>query len=57
MKSFRCGDVVTGCTASFVGTEDEILTGVTEHARRDHRLEVLTPELVGQVRAAMQPAA
>jgi len=56
MKSFRCGDLVPGCTASFAGTADEILVGVAEHARQAHHLESLPPEMITQVRAAMQPA-
>ncbi len=36
MKSFRCGDVVPGCTRAFTGDEDDILAQVRDHARRDH---------------------
>lgn len=56
MKRFRCGDVVPGCTASFTGSEDEILGQVAAHAARDHGLADVPPELVTQVRAAMTPA-
>lgn len=56
MKSFRCGDVVAGCTASFTGSADQILADVARHARQAHQLESVPPELVAQVRAAMQPA-
>jgi predicted small metal-binding protein len=56
MKSFRCGDVVPGCTASFSGSDDEILARVAEHAQQEHQLESVPPELIAQVRAAMQPA-
>ena len=32
MKRFSCGDVVSGCTASFVGdSDDEILALVGQH--------------------------
>lgn len=54
MKSFRCGDVVAGCTAAFMGTENEILAGVAEHGRHAHELGQVAPELVARVRAAMQ---
>ena len=57
MKSFRCGDVVPGCTRAFTGTEDEILAQVADHARRDHGLPEVPVELVTQVRAAMVPVA
>lgn len=56
MKSFRCGDVVAGCTRSFHGSEPEILGQVTEHARSDHGLVSIPDELVAQVRAAMVAA-
>jgi len=56
MKSFRCGDVVAGCTRSFHGTEPQILDLVGAHARADHGLSVIPEELVLQVRAAMVPA-
>lgn len=55
MKKFSCGDVVPGCTASFHGTEDEILSAVADHATRDHGLAVVSPEMVAQVRGAMVP--
>jgi predicted small metal-binding protein len=57
MKSFRCGDVVPGCTRSFTGSEDDILTQVGAHAHADHGLTVIPDELVMQVRAAMVPVA
>lgn len=52
MKSFACGDVVPGCTASWVCTgEDEILARVAEHARLDHGLTEIPAELVDAVRS------
>ncbi|WP_127782686.1 DUF1059 domain-containing protein [Rhodococcus sp. X156] len=55
MKSFRCGDVVPGCTAAFTGTEDEILAQAARHAARDHGMTSVSPEMVLQVRGAMTP--
>jgi predicted small metal-binding protein len=52
MKSFSCGAVVPNCTAKFTGeTEDDILTQVAEHARRDHGMDSVPGEVVEQVRA------
>ncbi|MGA9747138.1 MAG: DUF1059 domain-containing protein [Nocardioides sp.] len=51
VKRFRCGDVVPGCERRFTGTEDEILRLVAAHARDDHGLTVVGPELVSAVRA------
>jgi len=50
MKSFACGDVVPGCTASWVSTtDDEILVLVAEHAGAVHGISELSPELVQSV--------
>ena len=51
MKEFCCGDVVPGCTARFHGSEEDILAAVAVHAREDHGVEDISPELVAQVRA------
>ena len=52
MKSFSCGAVVPGCVAVFEGPSDEdILSQVARHAREDHGLTEVSPELVEQVRA------
>lgn len=56
MKQFRCGDVVPGCTKQFVGTESDILAQVGAHARLDHGLTAVGPDLVTAVRAAMVDA-
>ena len=57
MKTFRCGDVMPGCTATFHGSDDEILGAVGHHATVDHGIVEVTPELVSTVRAHMAPAA
>jgi predicted small metal-binding protein len=53
MKHFRCGDVVPGCTRTFTGTDEDILTQVALHARQDHGLVEIPSELVAQVESAM----
>jgi predicted small metal-binding protein len=51
MKEFSCGAVVPGCTATFQAeSEDEILAKVAEHARVDHGMETVPPDVVEQVR-------
>jgi len=50
MKTFRCGDVVPDCTTVFTGEEGQILAAVAGHARRDHGLTDVSPELVNAVR-------
>ena len=52
MKQFSCGAVVPGCTASFSAeSEQEILGQVAEHAKRDHGMDDVPPEVVEQVKA------
>jgi predicted small metal-binding protein len=51
MKEFSCGDVVPGCPASFrAATEDALLELVAQHAREDHGLTELAPELIADVK-------
>jgi len=55
MKTFACGAVVPGCTATFTAeTEEGILEQVARHAREDHGLAEVPEELVRQVRATLQ---
>jgi predicted small metal-binding protein len=57
MKQFSCGDVVPGCTATFIGRDYEILEGVARHAAEAHGIASVPPELVTKVRSLMRPAA
>jgi predicted small metal-binding protein len=57
MKSFACGSVVPGCTATFTAeTEGELLGQVAEHARAEHGMDEVPAELVEQVRARIVTA-
>lgn len=52
MKKFACGDVVPGCEATWVcSEEDDILSNVAAHASADHGLVEVSAELVAAVRA------
>ena len=52
MKSFSCGSVVPGCSATFTAdTEQGILEKVARHAAADHGLADVPAELVEQVKA------
>jgi predicted small metal-binding protein len=55
MKTFACGVVVPGCTASFAAeTEEGILEQVARHAREEHDLPEVPEELVRQVLANLR---
>ena len=60
MKQFRCDVVVPGCEARFQGdSEDDILEQVATHARKQHGLDEIPPEIEDQIRAGIseRPAA
>jgi len=55
MKTFACGAVVAGCTASFAAeTEEDILDQVAQHACEDHGMTEIPEELVRQVQANLR---
>jgi predicted small metal-binding protein len=57
MKEFSCGDVVPGCTASFrAPTEEALLQQIARHARDDHGLTELSPDLVAAVKQRIRTA-
>jgi predicted small metal-binding protein len=52
VKEFRCGVLVPGCYATFQGeSEDEILRQVVVHAREEHGMDQVPPEVVDEIRA------
>lgn len=52
MKQFSCGAVVPGCMATFeADTEDELMAKVADHARDDHGMDTVPPELGAQIRS------
>jgi predicted small metal-binding protein len=54
MKEFRCGVLVPGCDAAFEGeSEDEILQNISAHARDEHGMDEVPPEVVDQILASI----
>ncbi len=52
--SLACGDVVPGCAAKLEApSEDELMARVSEHARDEHGVTEITPELAAQVKGAV----
>ena len=52
MKQFRCGVLVPGCYATFQGeSDDEILRQVFVHAREEHGMDQVPPDVVNEIRA------
>ena len=54
MKEFKCGDVVPGCDVVISGdTDDEVLEQVAVHAREEHGMDEVPPEVQDTVRASI----
>ncbi|MGH9728414.1 MAG: DUF1059 domain-containing protein [Candidatus Acidiferrales bacterium] len=54
-KSLQCNDVIPGC--SYVvnaATEEEVMRQAAEHARIEHNIRRITPEIMAMVRAAIR---
>jgi predicted small metal-binding protein len=57
MKEFRCGEIVPGCDTRFEGaSEEEILEQVAVHAREEHGMDEVPPDVVDNVRARITEA-
>ena len=53
-KVLRCRDVGMSCDFEARGNnEEEIMTQAAEHARKDHGLESIPPEIATAVKAAI----
>jgi predicted small metal-binding protein len=52
-KVLRCDDVMPGCQFEARGTEEEVMKKAAEHARKEHNITNLTPEIVNKVKAAI----
>ncbi|HEU5169030.1 MAG TPA: DUF1059 domain-containing protein [Gemmatimonadales bacterium] len=54
-KHLRCRDIGMNCDFEAHGnTDDEVLQQAAAHARRDHQINDLSPELAARVRAAIR---
>jgi predicted small metal-binding protein len=54
VKQFRCGELVPGCDAHFEGeSEEQVLTQVRSHARDEHGMDEVPPEVVDRIRAVI----
>jgi predicted small metal-binding protein len=59
MKEFKCGSIVPGCATVFEGeSENAILRQISSHARDEHGMPEVPPEVVDMIRAniAERPA-
>jgi len=50
-KQLRCGDLMPGCDRVIEGKDEkEVMAKATEHARNDHNIRTMTPDLEQKVR-------
>jgi predicted small metal-binding protein len=57
-KQLRCGDLMPGCNRVIEGKDDkEVMAKATEHARKDHNIQNMTPDLEQKVRGAIRDKA
>ncbi|MGH7300634.1 MAG: DUF1059 domain-containing protein [Candidatus Rokuibacteriota bacterium] len=54
-KVLRCGDLMPGCSFVAEGQDvAEVLAKGAEHAKKDHGLAVIPPDLAAKVQAAIK---
>ena len=54
MKEFTCGTLVPGCDAKFESdSEAELLDHIAAHARDEHGMDEVPPEIVDKIRASI----
>ena len=54
-KTLNCRDVGVDCDHTITGeTEDEIMTQAADHARTEHGLDEIPPDLAEKARGAIQ---
>lgn len=53
-KEMRCGDLMPGCDKVLEGKDErEVMAKASEHARKDHDIQNMTPDLQEKVRDAI----
>jgi predicted small metal-binding protein len=54
MKELRCSDVNPGCDHKIEGKDEaEVMTKAAEHARRDHGMAQIPPDVARKAQAAI----
>jgi predicted small metal-binding protein len=55
MKELRCSDVNPGCEHRVEGKDEaEVMARAAEHARRDHGIAQIPPDVAQKARAAIR---
>ena len=55
MKVLRCADLMPGCKAVVEGKDvNEVMAKATEHAKKDHGMNAIPPDMAAKVKAAIK---
>lgn len=55
MKILRCGDIMPGCQAVIEGKDNaEVMAKGAEHAKKDHGIAAIPPDVAQKVQAAIK---
>jgi predicted small metal-binding protein len=54
-KVLRCGDLMQGCSVVLEGKDvAEVMAKGAEHAKKDHGIATIPPDMVAKVQAAIK---
>lgn len=54
-KIIRCADLMPGCNAVVEGNDvAEVMAKAAEHAKKDHGVTTIPPEMIAKVQAAIK---
>jgi predicted small metal-binding protein len=54
-KELRCGDLMPGCNFVAQGSdENEVMTKAAEHAKKDHGMKDIPPDVARKAQAAIR---
>ena len=54
-KKVNCGDVMPGCTKVIEGDDEkDVLAKTAEHAKADHNVTAINPDLTAKIRSAIR---
>lgn len=54
-KVLRCGDIMPGCDKVIEGkTTEEVFAKAEDHARKEHNMTIIPPNVVSQIEAAIK---
>lgn len=54
-KQLRCGELMPGCQTVIEGKDDdEVMMKAAEHAKHDHNVTTISPDLAGKIKQAIR---